>query len=129
MKSILVVVVAAILILIAAPHIAATPMKMTLDSHDFNSCQNNAAVPKCCLTADCALSNCNLPNTDDNEVPLHYRSTSKETISPVWSATSATTETSLNPKKPPPREPAQELPSRLCAEYHCRNTLNSEDPL
>ncbi len=128
MKSILIVVITAVLILVAAPSVAAACMDRTADNFDSAPWQKEAAVPLCCLTADCPLSHCILTNAVDNEVLLPNRSTPKENVYLDWSATSVTMETSLNPKKPLQREPAQELPSYLYTDYHCRNYLDSEEP-
>ncbi len=128
MKSIWIAVIVAVLILVAAPTVAAASMAMTADNCDSDPCQKEAAVQPCCLTADYPLSHCILTNAVDNEVLLPNHSTPKENVYLAWSATSVTTETSLNPKKPLQREPAQELSSYFYSEYHCRNCLDSEEP-
>ena len=121
------VIIAVVLMLVPSPSTTAACMEMTANNFDSDPCQKEAAVPPCCLTADYPLSHCILTNAVDNEVLLPHRSTPKENVYPVWSATSVTTETSLNPKKPLQRVPAQELPSYLYTEYHCRNCLDSEE--
>ncbi len=122
------VIIAVVLLLIASPGVAAASMEMTDENCDSNPCQEGTAMPLCCLTADCPLYHCILASTVAGEVLLPNRSTPKEHVYLAWSPTSATTETSLNPKKPFPRGPTQELPSRLRNESHCRNCLNSEEP-
>jgi len=122
------VIIAVVLMLVTSPSTAAACMEMTADNFDSDAYQKEAAVPPCCLTADCPLSHHILTNVVDNEVILPNRSTPKENVYLVWSATSVTTETSLDPQKPLQREPAQELPSYLYSEYHCRNCLDSEEP-
>ncbi len=122
------VIIAAVLLLVVSPSVAAACMDRTADNFDSDPCQKEAAVPLCCLTADCPLSHCILTNAVDNEVLLPNRSTPKENVYLAWSATSVTTETSLNPQKPLQWEPAKELPSYLYTEYHCRNCLDSEEP-
>ncbi len=122
------VIIAVVLIFVTSPSTAAACMEMTADNFDFDPCQKEAAVPSCCLTAECSLSHHILTNGVDNEVLLPNRSTPKENAYLVWSATSVTTETSLDPQKPLQRDPTQELPSHLYSEYHCRNCLDSEEP-
>ncbi len=128
-KSIWIAVIIAIaLMLVTSPSTAAACMEITADSFDFDPFQKETAVPPCCLTADYLLSHHILTNAVDNEVLLPNRSTSKENVYPVWSATSVTTETSLDPQEPLQRDPTQELLTYLYTEYHCRNCLDSEEP-
>ena len=122
------VIIAIVLTLVTSPSGAAACTEMTSDNFDSDPCQEESAIPLCCLTVDYPLSNCILTNPIDNEVILTNCSTPKENVYLVWSVTSMTTETSRNPKKPLQREPAQELPSCLYSEYHCRNCLDSEEP-
>ncbi len=122
------VIIAIVLMLVTSPSTAAACMEMTADNFDFDPVQEEAAVPSCCLTADCLLSHHILTNVVDNEVIFPNRSTPKENVYLVWSATSVTIETSLDPQKPLQRDPTQELPSHLYSEYHCRNCLDSEEP-
>ncbi len=124
----LVAIVAAVLLLIASPGVAASSMDRTDDNLDSDPCQKEAAVPLCCLMADCPLSPCILTNAVNNECRLPNRSTSKENVYLAWSPISVTAETSLNPKKPFQRGPTQGLPSVLFTAYHCRNCLSSEEP-
>ena len=91
MKSILIVVIATVLILVTAPTVATACMEMTANNFDFDTGQKEAAVPLCCLTADCPLSHHILTNVIDNEVILPSSSTPTENVYLVWSATSVTT--------------------------------------
>ncbi len=128
-KSIwIVVIIAVVLLLIASPGVAVSSMDRTAHNLGSDPCQKEAAVPLCCLMADCPLSPCILNNAVNNECRLPNRSTSKENVYLPWSPTSVTAETSFNPKKPFQRGPTQELPLRLCNESHCRDCLNSEEP-
>ena len=122
------VIIAVVLLLVAAPTIAAASMNRTADNCDSDPYHEKASIPLCCLTANCPLTHCSLSNAADNKVLIPNRSTPKENVYLAWFATSVTMETSLNPKKPLQREPAQELPSYLYTEYHCRNCLDSEEP-
>ena len=122
------VIIAVVLTLVTSPSTAAACMEMTADNFDSDPCQKESAVPLCCLTTDCLLRHHILTNGVDNEVLLPNRSTPKENVYPVCSATSVVTETSLDPQKPLQRDPTQELPTYLYTEYHCRNCLDSEEP-
>ena len=130
MKPILIaVIIAAVLLLVVSPSVAAACMDRTADNCDSNPFQEGAAIPLCCcLTAGWLSCNCSLSNSSDNEVLLPNRSTLEENVYMALPQTSVTTETSPNPKKPLQREPSQELPSCLYTEYHCRNCLDSEEP-
>ena len=129
MKSIwIAVITAVVLILVTSPNSVTACTEMTADNFNSDACQKETAVPPCCLTSDCLLSNHLLTNTVDNEVILPNRSTPEENGYLVWSTTSVTTEPSLDPQKLFQGEPSQELPSRPCTEYHCRNSLDSEEP-
>ena len=129
MKSIwIAVIIAAVLLLVAAPGIAAASMEKAADNCDPNPCQEGAVIPPCCLAANCLLSHCILSSAVASEVLPPSRLTQNEDVYPAWSPASLTPETSLNPQKPFQRDPTQELPSHLCTEYHCRNCLNSEEP-
>jgi hypothetical protein len=121
--------VAVVLILVTSPSTSAACAEMTADNFNYSTYHNEAAVPTCCLTVDCMLLHHSLTNVVDNEVILPDQSTPKENVYLVWFITSVTTENSLNTKKPFQREPIQELPSYLYTEYHCRNCLDSEEPL
>jgi hypothetical protein len=121
------VIIAVVLTLVTSPSTAAACMEMTADNCDSDPYQKEAAVPPCCLTADCPVSHHILANVVDNEVILPNRSIPEENIYPICFATSVTTETSLDPQKSLQREPSQELPSYLYSEYHCRNCLDSEE--
>jgi len=128
-KSILIaVIIAVVLMLVTSLSTAAACKDMTADNFDFDLCQKGAAVPPCCLASDCLLFHNILNNGVDNEVLLPNHSTPEENVYLVWSATSVTTETSIDPPKPLQQEPAQELPLYLYSEYHCRNSLDSEEP-
>ncbi len=122
------VIIAIVLLLVASPGVAASSVDRTVDNLDSDSCQEGAAVPLCCLMADCPLSHCILTKAVNNECLLPNRSTPKENVDLVWSPTSVTAETSINPKKPFQLDPIQELPSDLFTAYHCRNCLSSEEP-
>ena len=122
------VIIAIVLMLVTSPSTAAACMEMTADNFDSDACQKEAAAPPCCLTADCPLSHHILTNVVDNEVLLPNSSTPKDNVYLVWSVTSVTTETSLDPQKPLQRDSTQELPTYLYTEYHCRNCLDSEEP-
>ena len=122
------VVTAVVLMLVTSPSTAAACTEMTADNFDSEVYQKEATVSPCCLTAECRLSHHVIANVVDSDVVLPERSTSKENIYIVWSATSVTTETSLGPQGPLQREPAQELPPCLHSEYHCRDCLDSEEP-
>ena len=122
------VIIAVVLMLITSPSTATACKDMTANNFDSDACQTEAAGPPCCLTTDCLLSHHILTNIVDNEAILPNRYPAKENVYLVWSTISMTTETSPNPKKPPQREPSQELLSHTCTEYHCRNALASEEP-
>jgi len=128
MKLILIAVITAVLILVAAPTIAAASMDMTTDSCNSSPYHEKSSIPTCCLTADCLLSHCILTNAVDNEVLLASRFIPNKNVYIALSKTSVSTEASPNPKKPLQRDPSQELPSYPCTEYHCRNCLDSEEP-
>ena len=127
MKPTLVAVIIVILVLVATPTIAAASMDV-VDNCDSSPCRDETAVPLCCLTANCPLSNCIITIPVTNEVPIISRSTLNEDVYVAGSQTSVTTDISPPTTKPFQRAPAQDLPSRPCTEYHCRNCLNSEDP-
>ena len=128
MKLILIAVITAVLILVAAPTIAAASMDMTADSCNSSPYHEKASIPTCCLTADCLLYNCSLSNAADNKVLLTSRFIPNKNVYIALSKTSVSNETSPNPKKPLQRELSWELPSHPYTEYHCRNCLDSEDP-
>jgi hypothetical protein len=123
------VIIAVVLMLVTSPSTATACTEMIADNFNSDTYQKEAALPPCCLTVDCLLSHHSLTNVVDNEVILPNHFTPEENVYLVRFATSVTTETSLNPKKPSQREPSQELPSYLYTEYHCRNCLDSEEPL
>ncbi len=122
------VIIAVVLMLVTSPSIVAACTDMAANNFDSDVWQKKVAVPPCCLTADYPLSHHILTKVVDNEVILPNRSTPKENVYLVRSATSVTTETSLDPQEPLQRDPTQELPSYLYSEYHCRNCLDSEEP-
>ncbi len=124
----LVAIVAAILLLVASPGIAAASMEMTDENCDSNPCQKGAAIPLYCMTSDCPLTNCFWESTVTGAVLCPRHLTQNEDTYLAWSPTSLTPETSLNPKKPLQRTPTQELASPLYTKYYCRNCLGSEEP-
>ena len=128
MKSILIVVITAVLILVAAPTVAAASMEMAPDSCDTNPLHTKSSIPICCLTADCLLSDCSLSNTTDDKVLLTSRFIPNKNVYTALYRKSVFTKTSLDPPKPLQREFSKELPSYPCTEYHCRNCLDSEEP-
>ena len=128
MKSILIAVITAVLILVAAPTVAAASMEMTPNSCDTNPLHTNSSIPTCCLTADCLLSGCSLSNTIDDKVLLTSRPIPNKNFYIALYRTSVSTKTSLDPQNPLQRDPTQELPTYLYTEYHCRNCLDSEEP-
>ncbi len=128
MKSILIAVITAVLILVAAPTIAAASIDRTTDRCDSGPYHEKASIPSCCLTADYLLSHCCLSNAGDNKVLFISRFIPNKNVYIALSKTSVSTEASPNPKKPLQRESFQELPSHLHTEYHCRNCLDSEEP-
>jgi len=129
MKSILIAVITAVLILVAAPTVDAVSMEMTPNSCDTNPLHTNSSIPTCCLTANCLLSDCSLSNTTDDKVLLTSRPIPNKNFYIALYRTSVSTKTSLAPQKPLQRDPTQELPTYLYTEYHCRNCLDSEEPL
>ena len=128
MKPILIAVITAVLVLVAAPTVAVASMEMTPNSCDTNPLHTNSSIPTCCLTADCLLSGCSLPNATDDKILLTSRPIPNKNFYIALYRTSVSTMTSLDHQKPLHREPAQKLPSYPCAEYHCRNCLDSEEP-
>ena len=129
MKSILIAVITAVLILVAAPTVDAASMEMTPNSCDTNPLHTNSSIPTCCLTADCLLSGCSLSNTTADKVLLTSRHIPNKNFYIALYTTSVSTKTSLDPQKHLQMDPTQELPTYLYTEYHCRNCLDSEDPL
>ena len=127
-KSILMVVITAVLIIAAAPTIAAASVGGTTDSCDSSPHHEKASMPLCCLIGDCPLTHCILSSAVDNNVLLPGRFIPNKNVHIALSKTSVPSETSLNPQKPFPQAPVQELPLYLYTEYRCRNCLNSEDP-
>ena len=128
MKSILIAVIIAVLILVVAPTITAASMAGTADSCDSGPYHEKASIPICCLTADCPFSLCILTNAVDNEVLLNSRYIPNKNVYITLSKISVSTEASPNSKKPLQRELSQELSSYIYTEYHCRNCLDSEEP-
>ena len=128
MKSILIVVIATVLILVAAPTVATASMEMMPNSCDTNPLQKNFPILTCCLTTDCLLSDCSLSNTTADKVLLTSRSIPNKNFYIALYRTSVSTKTSLDPQNPLQRDPTQELPTYLYTEYHCRNCLDSEEP-
>lgn len=127
-KIILIAVVTALLILLAAPTIAIASMEMTPSSCDTNPLHTKPSIPICCVTADCLLSHCSLSNAAASEVLLPSRSTLDKNVHIGQPKTSVSTETSPDSKIPQQREPSQESPPHLNTTYHCRNSLDSEEP-
>jgi len=127
-KTILIAVIAAVLILVAAPTVATASMEMAPDSCDTNPLHTKSSFPACCLTADCLLSDCSLSNTTDDKVLLTSRSIPNKNVHVALSKTSVSNETSPNPKKPLQQAVFQEFPSSPCTQYHCRKSLDSEEP-
>ena len=127
-KTILIIVITAVLILVAAPTIAVASIDMTADNCDSCLFNEEPSIPTCCLTVDCLLSNCSLSNAADNEVLLTSRFIPNKNVYIALYRKSVFTKTSLDPPKPLQREFSQESPSYIYTEYHCRNCLDSEEP-
>ncbi len=127
-KLILIAVITAVLILVAAPAIAAASINRTTDSCDSGPYHEKAAIPICCLMADCPLCHCTLSSATDNKVLLISRFIPNKDVYIALPKTSVSTEASPDPKTPLQRERSQEVPSHTRTEYHCRNCLDSEEP-
>jgi len=128
MKSILIAVITAVLILVTAPTISAASMDMTAANCGSSPYHENTSIPPCCLTANALFSHCSLSCATDNEALLTSRFIPNKNVYIALSKTSVSPDTSPNLKKPLQPELSPELHSHPCNEYHCRNCLDSEEP-
>lgn len=112
---------AAILVLVALPTLAAAPMDYT-ETHDMGTCQQRAAIPLHC-------SHCILTNTNEvaKQVLPPNRLTTSENVDLSLSPTNLSTESSPNKGMPVQGDTIQASPPSPLVEYHCRN-LDSEEP-
>ena len=126
-KVILVPVTAIVLLLVAAPAMAAVPEMM---SEDCGSAPHpgNAPVPACCLTADCLFINCYLSSAGDARALLTGCCFPNNIAVIARPQTDGSSGASPDLIKPPQRDPTNVLPSPLDNEHRCRNCLNSEEP-
>lgn len=122
------VVIIILLMLVASPVTASACMEMTAGDFDSGLCQSDTATPSCCLSTECPPSHHVLTNTVNTEILLPNRSTPKVITCLIWFSISSTTETCLDPRKPFQQELTKELPFSTFVEYHCRDSLGSEDP-
>jgi hypothetical protein len=125
----LAVIVIMLLLSVALPQLAgAVSMGMTSDNHDSTSCQEENDVPVCCAIADCSPYQCILTSTDKNDALMPDRSNSKDILTMVSCQTNMVTNNNcLNSKYPFERDPNHEFPLFLYNEYHCRNSLETEE--
>lgn len=130
---ILIAVIVAILtfVLMVVPVSADTSISAMVDSCncDCNTLFIQSSIPACCSISDGSFPDCVLSDVPDNEAILPSRITLSLDIHNDQHVQGVSTEVHNNPKQLLKQESSQLLPAYLCSEYHCRNSLNSEEPL
>ena len=125
-RSIWVVALIAILFsLVSLPQVAAASMEGTTDSCGSSPLHERSSIPTCCLTGDCP--HCVLSGPTDDEFLLATRFIQSKTVPIDVPKTSACNLISPKFNKPLRGSLPQTLPPRHCPEFHCRNSLDSED--
>jgi hypothetical protein len=96
--------------------------------HHSGACQEQPAVPLCCVTADCPIYQCILNEANNSTALRSIRPAQKEDICPVAALPVAGTEITKDLKIPCRPEAVPESPPGISFKHHCRNSLASEDP-
>lgn len=127
LKLVLVPVTIIVLLLVAAPALAASTDIMSDDCHSSPH-PAKAPIPVCCATADCLLINCNITCFADTRALLTGRYFPNNSTGVIRSQTAEASGTAPDLIKPPQRDPASAFPFTLDTEHRCRNSLSSEEP-
>jgi len=96
---------------------------------DCNTLYFQSSMPVCCSMSDGSFPDCSLSNVPDNEAMLPSRTTLDLVVYNYQYVQSVSTEIDNDPDQLLEQKSSQLLPPHLYSEYHCRNSLNSEDPL
>jgi len=96
---------------------------------DCNTIFSQSSMPVCCSISDGSFPDCSLSNVPDNEAMLPSRTTLDLVVYNCQYVQSVSTEIDNGPNQLLEQKSSQLLPPHLYSEYHCRNSLNSEDPL
>jgi len=96
---------------------------------DYNTLYIQSSTPVCCSMSDGSFPDCSLSNVPDNEAMLPSRTTLGLVVYNCQYVQSVSTEIDNAPNQLLEQKSSQLLPPHLYSEYHCRNSLNSEDPL
>lgn len=121
-RSTVVVSVAAFLLLVASPTLAAAFTNCTR-APETSPCPQGAAIPL-------HSSHCALTNTEEvpKQVISPNRLTKSENVDLYLSPTNLPTESSPNQERPFQGDTVQASPPSPLIEYHCRNSPDSEEP-
>ena len=121
------VIFAGILLLIFSPPVSACPISKVANSiqaNNYQHYQQEHAIPSCCPSTDCAP-----PHSNDVNVVLPPNLPTLKTVFYIAQVQNIPTlDPSFNQIDTSLQNPAQELPLSLYTGYHCRNSLNPEDP-
>lgn len=97
--------------------------------HDCNTKDIQSSIPACCSISNGAFSDCVLSEVPDNEAILPNSVTLSLDVHNNQCVQSVSTEVTDSSKQLLEQESPQLSPTRFYSEYHCRNSLNSEEPL
>lgn len=116
--------------LMVMPVSADTPMDAMDDNCncDCNTMPMQSSMPECCSISYGSFPDCGLPDVPDDEAMLPGRSTLNWDIHNGQYTLSISTEIDNGSKQLPEQEFPQLSSSCICSEFHCRNSLDSEDP-
>jgi len=133
LKSISVVIIVAVLLLFAAPTISAACMDCmccSVETGNSSQCQETDLNSQCCcVVEDCLIADCSVYNPDDDKVLPTSLFTPNRNTCVTLPQMSVSFENLSHTTKQPGEHYFPEFPSYLYTQYHCRNSLNSEEPL
>jgi len=128
-----VVIAILIFILMVVPISADTSISAMVDSCECNCYCNTVYIQSselaCCSISDGSFCDCILSDVPDNEAMLPDYTTLNLDIHKDPYVQSISPEIDEDTRQILEQESSRLLPAKLSSEYHCRNSLNSEEPL
>jgi len=117
-----------ILLAMAIPVFATNTISKINDDCASNIASTQLSIPSCCITQDCSFDHCNLSSANDEVALLHSRPVTNCIASYDLIVEDVSVELNFVSRQSTKTYHQELIPSHISSEYHCRNSLDSEEP-
>jgi len=126
-RALSVAVMSAIIMVLSAPGVAAAGPLAASDSCDTIPMNTDFPVVSCCESGNCFSVCCTMPDIPGDRTTVTYLPVPNKNFVTCCYKTSESIDITVSFDKPPGQDTSQALSFHPYSEYHCRNSLDSEE--